>query len=107
MTATTNAPSANTPRQGAVAGSIEVLGRQLLEETNAVRCVAYRRNASGQLMWQHEVAADDAAPRQGSTLAHRVEATRRAPVQITEPVRDAFGEIIGVIQTREASDPSF
>ena len=83
MTATTNAPRATwahapvseatvvavqtvqpapqlAPRAAApAAGSIEDLGRQLLAETNAARCVAYRRSRSGQLIWQHEVAADD------------------------------------------------
>ena len=103
-----SAPPASRHREAPIAGSIEELGRQLLEETNAVRCVAYRRNRSGQLIWQHEVAADDAElAGGGATLADQVEASRRAPVQITEPVRDAFGQIIGVIQTRQASDPTF
>lgn len=122
MTATTNAPWAvlaqpqaqqgTTPpravqpvRQPA-AGSIEDLGRQLLEETNADRCVAYRRSRTGQLIWQHEVAARESSSR-GATLADQAAAAGRASVQVTRPVRDAFGQIIGVIQTREASDPTF
>ena len=124
MTATTNAPRAvwatqavpaqsvpamERPTQSAspVAGSIEDLGRQLLEETNAARCVAYRRSRTGQLIWQHEVEADEAGLVAAATLAEEAEAAGRALVQITRPVRDAFGQIIGVIQTRESSDPSF
>ena len=97
------------PTQSAspVAGSIEDLGRQLLEETNAARCVAYRRSRTGQLIWQHEVEADEAGLVAAATLAEEAEAAGRALVQITRPVRDAFGQIIGVIQTRESSDPSF
>lgn len=123
MTATTNAPRAvwaqpvaeapvaaravSTQSASPVAGSIEDLGRQLLEETNAARCVAYRRSRSGQLIWQHEVEADEASLVAAATLAEEAEAAGRAIVQITRPVRDAFGQIIGVIQTRESSDPSF
>ena len=126
MTAITNAPRAmwaqpeapQAPRQAPrdpqptqrpatpAAGSIEDLGRQLLEETSAARCVAYRRSRTGQLIWQHEVAADE-SPGTGTTLADQAAAAGRASVQVTRPVRDAFGQIIGVIQTRESSDPTF
>ena len=98
MTATTNAPAA-------ASGSIEELGRQLLAETNAARCVAYRRSRSGQLIWQSEVETDGIDG--DATLADLAEAAGRASVQVTRPVGDAFGEIIGVIQTRESSDPTF
>lgn len=89
-----------------VAGSIEDLGRQLLAETNAARCVAYRRSQTGQLIWQHELEADEAGRATAGTLAEEARAAGRALVQVTRPVRDAFGQIIGVIQTRESSDPT-
>jgi hypothetical protein len=110
MIATTNAPRAEWAQPVAdapVAGSIEDLGRQLLAETNAARCVAYRRSRSGQLIWQRELEAAEVGLPAAATPAEEAAAAGRASVQITRPVRDAFGQIIGVIQTRETSDPTF
>ncbi|MEM7094744.1 MAG: hypothetical protein AAF567_17195 [Actinomycetota bacterium] len=97
MTAVSTAPTNTAPTTTApFTGSIEDLSRRLLAEANATRCVAYRCD-DGELVFQGDVEAAGFLP----------QADYDGPaVQITEPVRDAFGRIIGVIQTRESSDPT-
>lgn len=85
------------PSAGPMAGSIEDLGQRLIVEANASRCVAYRRNGSGNLVWETDVEFD--GPYTAEPPAS--DAAGVPGVMITRPVRDAFGQIIGVLQTRD------